>query len=512
MFRFICALALATVSFSDAAAVVQHALRRTLRHSGSANIIISMVGGNSEPLGTIQRSFYSTRTHKINALVDALEQHATISQGSVKELLHQRRFSASKVTSFWASNKMYIENASPLLVEELSKIPNVAEIHQEHIVVLDPLIESERAMNASAAIQWGIAKVQAEQVWKTGNKGQGILVSTIDTGVRGTHEILKDNYVGNDKHGWFDPYTNSKTPNDGNGHGSHTMGTICGANGYGVAPEAKWMACKGCDTNRCTEAALLGCGEFTLCPTDTDGNNKDCSLAPHLSSNSWGGGSNQPWYQETVDAWQAAGIVPIFAMGNSGPRCGSANSPGDYANVIGVGASTSFDSLASFSSVGPSRSGLMKPEISAPGQDVASAWFNSDSSYKQISGTSMACPHTAGVVALMLASAADLKYEGIKQALTMSANTNLKNPDKNCGNIDDEYYPNNMFGYGVVNALGAIDSIGKPTPTPPSPPPTKPAPPPGNGCKFDFAVMECVPEDLCQQCILDCPAEYCARR
>src|SRR5436309_2789214 len=80
-------------------------------------------------------------------------------------------------------------------------------------------------------------------------------VSSIDTGVRYTHEALKGNWVGG-SYGWYDPYKGQATPYDDHGHGTHTMGTIAGSKGIGVAPGAKWMACKGCDPSGCTEDAL----------------------------------------------------------------------------------------------------------------------------------------------------------------------------------------------------------------------------------------------------------------
>lgn len=134
-------------------------------------------------------------------------------------------------------------------------------------------------------VEWGISKIAADKVWQTGNSGQNVLVGSIDTGVRYTHSSLHSNYVGAEKNGWYDPYAKSSEPNDQNGHGTHTMGTIAGSDGIGVAPGAKWLSCKGCKSNGCTEKALLACGQYILCPTDTDGKNKDCSLAPHISSN-----------------------------------------------------------------------------------------------------------------------------------------------------------------------------------------------------------------------------------
>src|SRR5665811_2378314 len=126
----------------------------------------------------------------------------------------------------------------------------------------------------------------------------------------------------------YDPYMFTETPNDQNGHGTHTTGTICGAGGIGVYPDAKWLACKGCATSSCSQFALTDCGQYIVCPTLPDGTKPDCSKAPHLVSNSWGGGRGNEWFDSVIAAWHAAKIVPLFSIGNSGPSCNSANSPG----------------------------------------------------------------------------------------------------------------------------------------------------------------------------------------
>lgn len=473
------------------AAVIQPELKHSLRSPlGVNNIIVTMKEGVDRAIEAASRKISVSRADKITNLADTLIDNAKTSQTEVMELLsvNKRNNNAFVFESFWASNTVFIENASNDLVLQLANLDSVEEIHKEHFVTLDPITEDDEVATTEEGLQWGIDMVKADKVWADGNTGEGIIVSTIDTGVRLSHEILSSNYIGAELNGWLDPYQNTETPNDGNGHGTHTMGTIAGVNGYGVAPGVKWMACKGCSTSGCTEKALLKCGEYTLCPTDTNGKNKNCSLAPHISSNSWGGGAGENWYRSTVNSWRAAGIIPVFAMGNSGPSCGSANSPGDYDNVIAVGATTVKNTLASFSSVGPTANNLMKPEVSAPGQQVKSAWFDADTGYKTISGTSMACPHVAGAIALMLAAKPTLEYQEIYNALTMSCSVALTSPNKNCGAMSDKIYPNNMFGWGVLHTVDAIDSIGKTPPTPPTQPPME--------CVTDF-MKRCMKKDEC---------------
>ena len=225
--------------------------------------------------------------------------------------------------------------------------------------------------------------------------------------------------------------------------------------GIGVAPRAKWAACRGCASFFCAQSDLLACGQFFTCPTRADGTQPDCSKAPHLVSNSWGGGRGNTWYNDVIEAWHTAGIVPLFSIGNSGPSCDTANSPGDQ-NVIGVGSTTVTDSISSFSSVGPTTDGRMKPEIAAPGSDVVSAYHLADDAYASLSGTSMACPHAAGTVALLQTRNKNLSYQQAKRFLTEHTDQNLQFSGRVCQGIGDNVFPNHVFGNGRINALKSV--------------------------------------------------------
>jgi len=289
-------------------------------------------------------------------------------------------------------------------------------------------------------------------------------VSSIDTGVRYTHKDLAGQYIGqyDGWYGWYEPRGHAATPYDDQGHGTHTMGTIVGKGGIGVAPDAYWMTCKGCYSDGCGSSDLTACGQWIQCPTSPDGQTEDCSRAPWVVSNSWGGGQGSSWYNNIVKAWQAAWIIPVFSQGNSGPNCGTANSPGDQPKeiLIGVGATDSSDRLASYSSVGPTTDGRVKPDIAAPGSSVVSASYSGDSSYQTMSGTSMACPHVAGVIALMQSKNPSLTYDEIYSYITNSAvRTGLTATGRNCGGKSDSAFPNNSFGYGRINAYAAVNSF-----------------------------------------------------
>jgi subtilisin family serine protease len=231
--------------------------------------------------------------------------------------------------------------------------------------------------------------------------------------------------------------------------------------GTGVAPKAKYISCRGCDTASCTEVALITCGQFTTCPTQPDGSNADCSKKPTLSSNSWGGGSEDAFYNDIINAWKAADIVPVFAIGNAGPGCRTANSPGDQVGVISVGATTNTNAVASFSSHGPTLfTSRIKPEVSAPGQNVRGASHLSDTEYVTFSGTSMATPHVAGAVALLLSKDNSLTFSQIdtllkennvrprlESVVCTGGGVNITNP-----------WPNNSFGHGKIDVKLAADA------------------------------------------------------
>ena len=239
------------------------------------------------------------------------------------------------------------------------------------------------------------------------------------------------------------------------------MGTMVGDDGgsnqIGVAPGANWITCKGCESNSCSSFALNSCADWVLNPGE--------GVPPHIVSNSWGGGSGNLWHDSKVQAWRNAGLFPAFSLGNSGPSCNTARSPGDNPNAFGVGATDINDIIAGFSSRGPSAFGEIKPDVSAPGRSVRSSIANSG--YASFSGTSMASPHVAGTVALLWA--ADPTLVG-NIALTEQILQDTAVPltsSQSCGGVSGSAIPNNTYGWGRVDALAAVNWDGTPN-TPPT--------------------------------------------
>lgn len=302
---------------------------------------------------------------------------------------------------------------------------------------------------AKGEVVWGVGAVGADRVWKgLGVTGKGIVVGNIDTGVDWNHPALKTRYRGYDErglspvnhlHSWFDP-TNEAAfyPSDVNGHGTHTMGTMVGINGIGVAPGAKWIAAKGFNSaGQAPNSWLHRALQFMLAPGGKP------EYAPDVVNNSWG--NNNPSVDEfepDVQVLNAAGIFTLWASGNSGPRSGSVSSPASRPGAYAVGASDNENEVANFSGRGPAPDESLKPHLIAPGVRIASAFPGGN--YLLSTGTSQATPHVAGVAALLLSVQPSFDITQTMFVLTSTA-LPVGNP-----------IPNNDAGWGRVDAYAAL--------------------------------------------------------
>ncbi|GLD95591.1 hypothetical protein PINS_up004268 [Pythium insidiosum] len=483
------ALASPATPIADAASVsslptVLNCVHRALREQGSVNLIVTMKAGTEDVLSghtaaTPEGQDASRRGEQIESLVSRLEANAKESQAKLLESLQNAKtqdgqplFGESQ--SYWISNQIFFKDASPELVEKLSAMPSVQEIRQEKVIEISATQQngaaSLRAGNASDAgaadaVEWNIRKVGAPDVWARGYRGEGVVVGIIDTGARATHEALRDSYRGD--YGWFDPVEGKAEPYDPHGHGSHVVGTVAGSHGVGVAPGAKWMACRGCADRKCDERHLLKCAEFMMCPTDPQGNKRDCTKAPRVINNSWA--MKGSFFDQSIRTWRAAGIIPVFGVGNLCFGCASAAYPSHLRDVIAVGATDDKDGLMIGSCKGPSPTGLVKPDLAAPGVNIRSVSPESDTAYTARFGSSMASPHVAGAIALMLNRAPRATYDQVLAQLRRTAATQSLQPTGyECGGTPDTVFPNNQYGSGrlsVANALGLPVKDEKPSQT-----------------------------------------------
>jgi hypothetical protein len=397
-------------------------------------------------------------------LFNALTAHASESQVEARALLESLGISQEQIKSFWINNHIFIKGADKAIIQALALLPSVTSIEQEIVTHLQrPIIESAASPREPGILaEWNIEKMRSHLVWDApwGNNGSGVVVGFIDTGVRGTHEAIRDQYM-NDGRAWRDPYNQYSVPTDIYNHGTHTVGSVVGKFGIGSAPAAKWIACKGYQDDGGAElSAFTECGQYMVCPTDSSGQNPDCTKTPHVTSNSWGVWPGTTYFEDILDVWRSSGIISVFSNGNEGPTpCGDLLAPADSAKTMGVGATGRNDELASFSSRGPSRYGVLKPDISAPGMSIRSCDCNGDSLYSVFSGTSMSCPNSAGVIALMVGKDRAITYDRVKSLLESTATTNVVTNGETCGNIPDNQFPNNHVGHGRIDAYAAVEAI-----------------------------------------------------
>lgn len=322
---------------------------------------------------------------------------------------------------------------------------------------------------------WNVTMIGADKVWKDFEvTGKGIVVGQSDTGVDGEHPALKESYRGltqGDDFNWYDPWTDTKSPNDHEGHGTHTLGIVLGKGGIGVAPDAQWIGCVNLERNLADPPLYLSCMQFMLAPFPHDGDpfkDGQPQRAADVLNNSWGcpslEGCDAESLHSAANALRAAGIFMVVSAGNDGPTCSTLdNPPAIYDSVFSVGAVDQTGNMATFSSRGPvtiDGSGRVKPDISAPGVEVVSSLPNG--TYGPESGTSMAGPHLVGVVALMWSAAPKLIGDIDRTDQILIETAKPYSGDVLPGECFSGAKPNNAYGYGIVDAYGAVKmALGK---------------------------------------------------
>lgn len=281
------------------------------------------------------------------------------------------------------------------------------------------------------SLPWGVARIQADHIWAS-NTADPIKVAVVDTGIDLSHPDL----VANIKGGMSAIGTSY---NDDNGHGTHVAGIMAAADNpigvVGVGPAADLYAVK--VLNKRGSGWVSDIIEGLQWCVDNDIDVVNMSLGSKSSSTTFG---------EAVQATLDAGVVVVAAAGNSGPGDNTVEYPGAYPGVIAVGATDSSDDIASFSSRGP------QVTIAAPGVSVRSTYKGS--SYATLSGTSMASPHVAGVVALVLATTPTGAYnedgDGVWDPAEVRAKLVATAQDLGATGLDTS------FGYGLVRADLAV--------------------------------------------------------
>jgi hypothetical protein len=387
------------------------------------------------------------------AIVDSLQATAEQSQAGLLALLGvaEQADRASEIRSLWINNSIAAQ-VDRTLLPQIAARPDVAFIQpDQYRKWIDTTIDLAPDLPPRVSTQWHIQQIRAAEVWSALNiTGAGVVVANMDTGVDWQHLALRESYRGynpkglaNHQFSWFDATSEQASyPYDGYGHGTHTLGTLAGADGLGVAPGAKWIAARIFDTNGYAYDSWIHAGfQWILSPGG------DPARAPDVLSNSWGSNNGYALdFQPDVRLLNAAGIDTYFSNGNSGPYPGSVGSPASYPESFGVGAVDDSGWIANFSSRGPSPFGFLKPDVVAPGISILSSIPGGG--YGKSNGTSMAVPQVAGVAALMRSAVPGLTITQTRYALTSTVSRPVS-----------ATYPNNDYGWGRIDAFKAVLSV-----------------------------------------------------
>jgi subtilisin family serine protease/N-acetylneuraminic acid mutarotase len=440
---------------------IDKSLRRGLEATGEADFVVTFAARPNLTAAKANRDWASRGA----AVVKALDATAASSQREARRMLDQAGVS---YRSFSVANAIYVTKGSADLATLLAGRTEVAAVDAARTFAL-PKPSPATVQAAADGVEWGISQIRADASWadyKT--RGEGIVVANIDSGVQYDHPALVASYRGatgdgtfDHNYNWYDPSAvcpPGAGPCDNAGHGTHTMGTMVGAGGdgnrIGVAPGARWIAAKGCEGGSCSTFALLASAQWVLAPTDLDGHNPRPDLRPHIVNNSWGsptGPEEDPWYDAAIDAWVAAGMFPTFSVGNEGPDCDTAGTPGDSLASYSVGAYDVNGVITDFSSRGPGAEGDVKPNISAPGLAVRSSVPGSG--YAVYDGTSMAAPHVSGAVGLLWSAAPGVLGD-ISATRALLDESAVDVDDTSCGGTAAD---NNVYGEGRLDIHRAIE-------------------------------------------------------
>lgn len=397
-------------------------------------------------------------------VVQTLTEKAAATQPSFLESLRSiKDIEEGSIKPYWITNMVFFEGSREAIYA-VSALPAVASVGYDAPV---EWIETESAPAPAPpspnGTEPGLEAIGAPALWAMGYTGYGTRALIVDTGTEPDHPALVNQFLYN-----LQSQSSSFVGEDVidcDGHGTHVAGTILGLDRLtndtiGVAYEAKWMsgiALSGSCTGNTSVAGITGMFQWALNP---DGDPATTNDIPDVINNSWRSGStfcDADGVFNTYDALYAAGIAVVFSAGNDGPNPETITPPKfnnwDLVRLFSVGnlnANSPNLTISNGSSRGPSICGgtgslLIKPEVSAPGSSVRSAYVGGG--YSFLSGTSMAAPHVSGAILLLKEAFPYLTGEDLMLALYFSA-TDLGPEGED-----------NDYGMGIINLPAAYQYL-----------------------------------------------------
>ena len=332
--------------------------------------------------------------------------------------------------SLWLANSIAVTVTKEDL-EELKKNPNVEEIVKNSILSVSPIAMGSGENPLKGEDLWNHTLIGLEAARELGLDGTGIRIGQLDTGINPDLPDMAGKLVGWAEFGWNGEIINSQ-PHEthASGHGTHVASVMIGDT-TGVAPGAELIAALVLPGGYGTLEQVLAGMQWVIDP-DGDPETDDGAQIVNMSLGMRG---TSQVLREAVINMVASGVLPVCAIGNSGP--GETYSPGNVPEAVGVGAIDEDDGYLLFSSGGEACWDdlcITKPDITAPGEHILG--LDQAGAYQTMSGTSLAAPHVAGAAALLMQYNPQLTVSGLKSFLLRSSHDlGMRNqrPDEHYG-------------------------------------------------------------------------------